>query len=135
MPSNSTWLWPHGGFSRPGTRPRRCAGTGWPVGSPRPPYDRIIVTASLRAIPDAWRRQARDGTVILAPFATPYAPGGLLKLTVGKGAASGRFVGPAFYMPVRSHRQGRRLSPPSDHTKSVGCSSPRGKVAVQAVRS
>ncbi|MFD7015704.1 hypothetical protein [Streptomyces sp. NPDC059161] len=67
-------------------------------------YDRIINTASLRTIPTAWREQTADDGVILTPFNTLYAGGGLLKLHVQGGVASGRFVGSASYMWARSQR-------------------------------
>ncbi|WP_371647946.1 MULTISPECIES: methyltransferase domain-containing protein [unclassified Streptomyces] len=68
------------------------------------PFDRIINTASLRRIPAAWRRQTTDGGIILTPFNTLYANGGLLKLRVHDGIASGPFVGSASYMWARSER-------------------------------
>ncbi|MDI3385584.1 methyltransferase domain-containing protein [Streptomyces sp. B-S-A8] len=73
------------------------------------PYDRIIATASVHGIPDAWREQAADGAVVLTPFNTAFEDGGLLKLRAQGGVLSGTFVGSASYMPVRAHRWRHRL--------------------------
>ncbi|MET7639816.1 hypothetical protein [Streptomyces sp. NPDC005438] len=82
---------------------------GWP---PRAPYDRIIATAAVRHIPGQWRRQAGESAVILAPFNTLFAAGGLLRLVVSGGVATGRFVGGACYLWARGHRPRNRLHPP-----------------------
>ncbi|MFI7339073.1 protein-L-isoaspartate O-methyltransferase [Streptomyces sp. NPDC050085] len=87
---------------------------GWPAGAP---YDRIIATAAVRDIPAAWREQAREGAVVLTPFNTLFASGGLLRLTVEGNVAHGRFVGTACYMWVRSHRPTHRLHPPAQSRK------------------
>lgn len=79
------------------------------------PYDRIISTASVRAIPGAWRHQAADGAIILTPFSTAYAAGGLLKLQALDGMVTGQFVGSANYMPVRGHRIRHLLNPPDTY--------------------
>lgn len=64
----------------------------------RAPYDRVIATCELPAVPVAWLAQCRPGGRILAPLAT-----GLIALTVhGAGRAEGRFLaGPAFFVPLR----------------------------------
>jgi protein-L-isoaspartate O-methyltransferase len=94
---------------------------GWETTAP---CDRIIATAAVRAIPDAWRHQAADHALIRTPYQTAYASGGLLKLTVEDGVAAGRFAGPAFSMPTRAHRPNRDLTPPAEHTKSASHVSP-----------
>ncbi|MGW2224572.1 hypothetical protein [Streptomyces formicae] len=83
------------------------------------PYDRVISTAAVRSIPRPWREQCGDGAVVLVPFNTLYARGGLLKLRMRGGAASGRFVGGACYMWVRSHRPENQLVPPVDSRKDA----------------
>lgn len=67
------------------------------------PYDRIIATCELPAIPAAWLEQTRPGGLVLAPFAT-----GLVRLTVhGPGRAEGRFLPtPAFFVPLRGASAG-----------------------------
>jgi protein-L-isoaspartate(D-aspartate) O-methyltransferase len=64
----------------------------------RAPYDRIMATCELPAIPWAWPAQCRPGGRILAPLAT-----GLVLLTVrGPDRAEGRFLPtPAFFVPLR----------------------------------
>jgi protein-L-isoaspartate O-methyltransferase len=88
---------------------------GWPL---KAPYDRIISTAAVRDIPQAWREQACDGAIILAPFNTLFASGGLLKLRVDRNVAHGRFVGGACYMWVRSHRPTNQVNPPEQSRKA-----------------
>ncbi|MGW6532710.1 protein-L-isoaspartate O-methyltransferase family protein [Streptomyces venezuelae] len=83
------------------------------------PYDRIISTAAVRSVPRPWREQCNDGAVILAPFNTLYARGGLLRLRIQGRVASGRFVGGACYMWVRSQRPVHRLRPPADSHKEA----------------
>ncbi|WTR19217.1 methyltransferase domain-containing protein [Streptomyces sp. NBC_00138] len=65
---------------------------------PRAPYDRIMATCELPAIPPAWLEQVRPGGLALVPFAT-----GLVALTVhGPGRAEGRFLHtPAYFVPLR----------------------------------
>ena len=65
---------------------------------PRAPYDRVIATCELPAVPPAWLEQCRPGARVLLPFAT-----GLLALTVhGPQRAEGRFLHtPAFFVPMR----------------------------------
>jgi protein-L-isoaspartate(D-aspartate) O-methyltransferase len=64
----------------------------------RAPYDRIMATCELPAVPTAWLEQCRPGGRILAPFAT-----GLVLLTVhGPQRAEGRFLHtPAFFVSLR----------------------------------
>ncbi|MGP4089115.1 methyltransferase domain-containing protein [Streptomyces sp. KR55] len=81
-----------------GYRPYVATGDGaggWPG---RAPYTRIIATAALRAIPDAFLDQAAPGAVIVAPIGY-----GVLRATVtARGHATGRFLPtPAHFMPRR----------------------------------
>ncbi|MFG2132372.1 methyltransferase domain-containing protein [Streptomyces sp. NPDC048751] len=64
----------------------------------RAPFDRIIATCALPAIPPAWIAQCRPGARILSPLAT-----GLIALTVrDAGHAEGRFLHtPAYFVPLR----------------------------------
>ncbi|MFJ6697273.1 protein-L-isoaspartate O-methyltransferase [Streptomyces sp. NPDC091272] len=95
-----------------GYSPTVLCGDGLDGWAPRAPYDRIIATAAVRHIPVRWRQQAADGAVIVVPFSTLFAGGGLLKLHVrGGDVASGRFVGAASYMWARSHRPKHRMNP------------------------
>lgn len=68
---------------------------GHPAGAP---YDRVIATCELPAVPAAWLAQCRPGGRILAPLAT-----GLIALTVRSAtAAEGHFLStPAFFVPLR----------------------------------
>ena len=62
---------------------------GYPAGGP---YDRIIATCAVPAIPVAWLDQSTSGTVIHTDVHGPFG-GTLVKLIVGDdGTASGRFV-------------------------------------------
>ncbi|MFG3072504.1 methyltransferase domain-containing protein [Streptomyces sp. NPDC048225] len=64
----------------------------------RAPYDRILATCTLPAVPRAWPAQCRPGGRILAPLAT-----GLVVLTVHDAEhAEGRFLHtPAYFVPLR----------------------------------
>ncbi|CAM5299061.1 Protein-L-isoaspartate O-methyltransferase OS=Streptomyces tendae OX=1932 GN=GUR47_09055 PE=3 SV=1 [Streptomyces tendae] len=64
----------------------------------RAPYDRILATCTLPAVPRAWPAQCRPGGRILAPLAT-----GLVVLTVRDAEhAEGRFLHtPAYFVPLR----------------------------------
>ncbi len=63
--------------------------TGYPPGAP---YDRIIATCAVPAIPAAWLDQAAPGAVILTDVHGPLG-GTLVRLTVDEHAtATGRFV-------------------------------------------
>ncbi|GAA3175758.1 MULTISPECIES: methyltransferase domain-containing protein [Streptomyces] len=82
-----------------GYRPTVVTGDG-ALGCPsRAPFDRILATCSLGAVPTAWPRQCTAGAVILAPLGT-----GLLKLRVAPdGRAEGRFLPlPVFFVPLRT---------------------------------
>lgn len=71
----------------------------------RAPFDRVIVTAAARRIPYPWVEQTRDGGRIVVPYSGPECAGALLVLDVADGAATGRAVGDAFFMPLRGQKQ------------------------------
>lgn len=67
------------------------------------PYDRVIATASVRAVPYAWVAQSRVGGRIVTPWSGDLEPDGLVILDVGPGGtASGRFAKPVGFMLLRS---------------------------------
>jgi len=72
---------------------------------PAAPYDRVISTAAAAAVPYAWVEQTTPGGSVLTPWGTAYYPGGLLALTVhSDGTATGKIVGPANFMWLRTQR-------------------------------
>ncbi|MDI3409295.1 methyltransferase domain-containing protein [Streptomyces cavernicola] len=106
-------------LKRAGYPARTVRGDGLDGHPANAPYDRIIATASVRDIPDAWREQAADGAIVLTPFNTAFADGGLLKLRAQDGVLSGTVVGSASYMPVRAHRWHHRLPSPDAYVQSA----------------
>ncbi|RLL66703.1 protein-L-isoaspartate(D-aspartate) O-methyltransferase [Streptomyces sp. Z26] len=111
-------------LARAGYGPTTVTGdglVGWP---PNAPYDRIVSTAAVRGVPEAWCAQAGEGAVVLTPFNTLFAPGGLPRLGVRGGVAEGRFVGGACYMWARGHRPVRRIDPPDRARKEASVLDP-----------
>lgn len=75
---------------------------GWAAGAP---YDRVLITASLREIPADIVRQTRPGGIIVSPYATEYGGEAVVRLTVQEdGSASGPFVGSSAFMRIRQQR-------------------------------
>ncbi|TDC64891.1 methyltransferase domain-containing protein [Actinomadura sp. GC306] len=76
---------------------------GHPDGAP---YDRIVVTASVRDVSHAWVAQSAVGGRILMPWGSDLYPGGvLLTLTVHPdGTADGRFTRAVAFMRLREQR-------------------------------
>ncbi|MEU1631081.1 methyltransferase domain-containing protein [Streptomyces sp. NPDC020096] len=75
----------------------------------RAPYDRLIATFGLRAIPGAWVEQTRPGGVIVAPWGTNFAHhDAVARLNVAADgrSASGRFTRLVEFMKARSQRLG-----------------------------
>ncbi|ACY99307.1 MULTISPECIES: methyltransferase domain-containing protein [Thermomonospora] len=79
---------------------------------PNAPYDRIIVTAAACEVPYAWVEQTRPGGLILVPWGPTVHPDDpLAVLTVSAdGMAEGRFVGPAWFMPLRGQRKSQAVA-------------------------
>lgn len=117
-------------LERAGYSPTVISGDGLAGWLPNAPYDRIISTAAVRGIPPAWREQASSGAIILTPYNTRFANGGLLKLKALGGVVSGKFVGSACYMWVRSHRPKNHLNPPDEARKESSVIDP-GEVLLE----
>ncbi|HEX5496916.1 MAG TPA: ATP-grasp peptide maturase system methyltransferase [Mycobacteriales bacterium] len=93
-------------LARAGYRPVLVAadGTGgYPDGEP---YDRLIATCAVPAIPQAWLAQVRSGGVVLANINRQLVGGSLVRLRVHPdGSASGRLLDDyGGFMPVRAHQ-------------------------------
>ncbi|MFE7122044.1 rRNA adenine N-6-methyltransferase family protein [Streptomyces sp. NPDC057654] len=74
----------------------------------RAPYDRILSTAAVRAIPPAWPRQTRAGGVIVTPLATPFNCDVLCRLVSdGQGGATGTLIKSILFMKTRDQRTER----------------------------
>lgn len=79
------------------------------------PYDRIIATCGLRALPYAWVEQCRPGGVIVAPWGTDYGNGdAVARLVVAPDgrSACGRFTGPVEFMKLRAQRAAHPVHSP-----------------------
>ncbi|UGY92898.1 methyltransferase domain-containing protein [Streptomyces gobiensis] len=68
------------------------------------PYDRIIATCTLRAIPPALLEQTANGGRIVAPFGSSFHSYSFLTLDVLDGTGQGRFSGRPAFMWARPHR-------------------------------
>ncbi|MGH3326253.1 MAG: methyltransferase domain-containing protein [Streptomycetales bacterium] len=81
-----------------GHRPLVLTGNGADGHPPLAPYDRIVATCAIGAVPPAWPAQTRRGGIILAPLAAGFA-----RLTVhDPHTAEGAFLdSPAYFMPLR----------------------------------
>lgn len=75
---------------------------GWEAGAP---YDRIVATCSVRALPTAWLAQTTAGGTVVTPWETSWCTYGTLVLTRHRdGGASGRFAPYGSYMVMRGQR-------------------------------
>jgi protein-L-isoaspartate O-methyltransferase len=81
-----------------GFRPAVVVGDGAQGCPGRGPFDRVVATCTVPAVPREWLRQCRPGARILAPLST-----GLIALRVrDAGYAEGRFLStPAYFVPLR----------------------------------
>ncbi|WP_380281045.1 methyltransferase domain-containing protein [Kitasatospora purpeofusca] len=79
---------------------------GW---THRAPYDRVVSTCSVRRVPWAWIEQTRPGGTVLTPWDNPMICWGLLRLTVGRHQAQGRFSPHSAFMLMRTQRQDLRI--------------------------
>ncbi len=84
------------------------AADGYP---PAAPYDRAILTCSVREVPPAVLGQIRPQGVLVLPFAPLFGGGAIARLTVDSGTASGPFTGSSAFMRMR---QQRYQAPPVD---------------------
>lgn len=76
---------------------------GWPSGAP---FDRLIATVSVPAVPSAWLAQVRDGGTIVTSLWRDLGGAPLVRLEVNEGTAQGFFLAqPGGFMPVRSAQQ------------------------------
>ncbi|MDA0567710.1 methyltransferase domain-containing protein [Streptomonospora sp. S1-112] len=117
---------------------------GWPVEvvigdgttgyAANAPYDRILSTAAVHAVPRPWIEQTAPGGKVVTPWATAFHSGALLRLRVADdGTASGRFDGDAGFMWVRGQRTPHgsvedRVRPEHDFTETVTGLHPYGPV-------
>jgi protein-L-isoaspartate O-methyltransferase len=88
-------------LSAAGYRPTVVTGDGARGCPERAPFDRVIATCTLAAVPYAWPAQCRDGARIVAPLST-----GIITLRVrhdaGGRTAEGRFLRTsAYFVPLR----------------------------------
>jgi methyltransferase of ATP-grasp peptide maturase system len=87
-----------------GFHPALVAGDGADGWADHAPYDRIIATCAVRAIPPAWTAQLRPGGLIVADLRGELASSLLVARDNGDGTASGRFLGePGHFMWLRAH--------------------------------
>ncbi|MDT9691361.1 methyltransferase domain-containing protein [Streptomyces sp. P9(2023)] len=116
-----------------GYSPMAVVGDGAEGWKPSAPFDRVLITASLRQVPRAIVEQVRPGGIIVAPYATEYGGEGVVRLTVREdGSASGPFVGSSAFMRLRQQRTQRTHvreylggKPwPADGAKSMTSTSP-----------
>jgi methyltransferase of ATP-grasp peptide maturase system len=86
-----------------GYRPTVVTGDGEQGMPASVPYDRLIATVSVPAVPSAWLAQVRDGGVIVVSIWRDLGGGPLVRLEVNGGSAQGFFLPEAGgFMPVRA---------------------------------
>lgn len=77
---------------------------GWAPGAP---YDRVIATCGVRAVPWEWVAQTKPGGVLVVPWGTQFTPSDALVrlVTADDGtSASGRLLSLVQFMKLRAHR-------------------------------
>jgi protein-L-isoaspartate O-methyltransferase len=67
----------------------------------RPPFDRIVVTASTPDLEPTWLRQLSDGGLVQAPLVLASGLAYVVQGTVRSGWFEGRLTRPAYFMPLR----------------------------------
>lgn len=113
-------------LGKAGLDPTLIVGDGLLGHPPGAPYERVIATMAVRAVPYAWVRQTAPHGVLVAPWGTPYSNrDAVVRLVVAgdHGRAEGRFVRPVEFMKARAHRLARAA--PSEYV-------PGGDVAAAA---
>ncbi|MEU4350156.1 protein-L-isoaspartate(D-aspartate) O-methyltransferase [Streptomyces sp. NPDC023838] len=91
-----------------GLRPLVMAGDGRLGFTGNAPYDRVIATCSVGAVPSAWVEQTRPGGLVVTPWGTEYGGEAVARLVVGDdGTASGRFTRSSAFMRLRQQRAAR----------------------------
>ncbi|MCB5908801.1 methyltransferase domain-containing protein [Streptomyces pinistramenti] len=86
--------------------PHVITGDGEPGHLAGGPYDRIVATASVRRIPQAWLDQLRPSGLLVVPLDSPFGWDLLLRLeSNGRGAAHGKFLERVEFMRVRGQRK------------------------------
>lgn len=72
---------------------------GWPCGAP---YDRLIATVGVNAVPAVWIDQTRIGGRLVVPLTNRWWPPGTVVLERTPRGATGRIAAPSAFMPVRA---------------------------------
>ncbi|MFK8906663.1 methyltransferase domain-containing protein [Streptomyces sp. YS-3] len=92
-------------LARLGLRPAVVCADGEEGHPQRGPYTRIISTAAVRRVPQAWLDQAAPGAVVVTPLNGPFGHDALLRLVAdGEGGARGRLVTGVAFMKMRGQR-------------------------------
>ncbi|MFK0015731.1 methyltransferase domain-containing protein [Streptomyces sp. NPDC091027] len=95
-----------GRLSAAGFAPEIVVGDGAVGYGKQSPYDRIIATASVGAIPSQWIGQGRPGAVIVTPWGPVYGGEAVARLVIDEGGvARGRFIGSSAFMRLRQQRK------------------------------
>jgi Protein-L-isoaspartate(D-aspartate) O-methyltransferase (PCMT) len=93
-------------LDRAGYAPTVITGDGAEGHKAGAPYDRLIATCSVTAVPAAWLEQVRPGGVIVTNLYRQLSGGTLARLTVNHdGTATGRLLDDdGGFMPLRAHQ-------------------------------
>lgn len=92
-----------------GYRPRVVVGDGMLGCSVAAPFDRLLATCSVPAVPHAWVDQVRNGGMIIASLWRELGGGPLVRLAVNSGTAQGFFLPHTATLPPAT--SARRMSP------------------------
>ncbi|WP_335980747.1 protein-L-isoaspartate(D-aspartate) O-methyltransferase [Streptomyces sp. CA2R106] len=92
-------------LKRTGHHPTVITGDGRTGHAARAPYERVIATCGVRAIPRAWMAQTAPGGLIVAPWGTHFGNGdAVVRLEVADGVAVGWFTRRVEFMKLRAQR-------------------------------